>query len=1228
MSEVSSPRKLLSAGALMATGTMISRILGMVRVALIAFIFANGTRQADILGIATMVPNALYILFAGGALNTVLVPQIVRAIKNDEDGGEAFTNRIMTAFMLVITAVAVIVTLAAPLVTAIYTDGAWREPGLEAQYASLISLTYLTLPQIFFYGLFFLLAQVLNARDKFGPMMWAPIANNVISILVLSIYFFVWGNLGDKSTAFTTPQILLLGIGSTLGIAMQTVVLIPFLKRVGFKLRPRFDLKGTGLGHTFSLTKWTLGFVAVNQLALVVVNRLATTATAGGVGAGVNVYSNAHLLWILPHSLVTTSLATAMLPNASRLAASNDMRGVAKEMLQTVRLALIFIVPATALFLSMASPAVNLLFGHGRGSSDADWVGWALMAFAVGLIPFTVQFVCLRTFYAMENTRTPFLLQIGIASVNALGAILFVWWVNDPSLVATALAASYSLAYVIGVFVSWQLLRRQLPDLEGRQLVMHIVRLLLGAAPGAVLAYFFGRLMASWLPGKLGALIALTVGGLLILGCTFLIGRLLKVREMSRLGELLRRRRGKAKEVEESSDPTVLPSPPVETTTAGGASAALAETSVAKRMVDDEWDEESEPPDPIDDDPPTTIRPRPVAPGEFTLHDLFRRPADEYDDTEDPFGDGPSDDEPARAVEDDAFDGDAETDDAMKGYALGDEPHDDDHEADDDDEPEAGDAVEDSIVDDFSDWDIDRTVPNAGRLTIGEAGLVLGARYQLEKLIEAREDSETWLAHDQVLSRDVVAHVLAEGDPQSEALLGAARRGAAATDSRFLRVLDVDELEDDSPVGAYAVCEYADGRTLTEILSGGPMPENDGAFIVREVADALSPMHDQGLFHERLDPDHILITPVGGVRIVGFGVESVLQDSPTERPWSQRESDDVVALATILRATQSGEWSNDTVDEAPELPMSNVWRAAFDGRIATMAALSRALPDSNATALLEAKMGLAQRAKREPVPQPKRSDEEEVVVREEHVEHRPVAGTGTEASPRRSAASLRIGDRPPERPRFLLWVLVLLAVIALIIGLIATAINNGASVRQDPLPPGETQTTPTGGPDGESAPPGEAGPLDVAKATDFDPEIDGGNGEEFPDTVGNVIDGDPDTTWTTMRYLNYPKMGRQKPGVGFVLDLGEDRTVTNVEIVFLGAGPTNVELRVPKGAEPSMRSQEDWEPVAENRPAEPGAQQIALENVKTRYLLVYVTELPPVEGGFRAEISGVTVTGY
>ena len=135
----------------------------------------------------------------------------------------------------------------------------------------MVALTYCTLPQIFFYGVYTILGQVLNARDQFGPMMWAPIANNVIGLAVLGLYLVAWGTGGDHSGAFTNEQTLLLGLGSTAGIAAQALVLIPFVRKVGFRFRPRFDLRGTGLGKTFQLAKWTLGFVLINQIVLMLV---------------------------------------------------------------------------------------------------------------------------------------------------------------------------------------------------------------------------------------------------------------------------------------------------------------------------------------------------------------------------------------------------------------------------------------------------------------------------------------------------------------------------------------------------------------------------------------------------------------------------------------------------------------------------------------------------------------------------------------------------------------------------------------------------------------------------------------------------------------------------------------------------------------------------------------------------------------------------------------------
>ncbi|MBB1511354.1 murein biosynthesis integral membrane protein MurJ [Tessaracoccus sp. MC1627] len=1252
MSQVSSTRKLIGAGAIMASGTMISRILGVIRVMLVAFILGNGTRQADMLALATMVPNSLYILFAGGALNTVLVPQIVRAIKNDDDGGEAYTSRIMTAFMLIITVVAVVVTIGAPLVTAIYTSPAWRGTDLEAQYASLVALTYLTLPQIFFYGAFFLLGQVLNARDKFGPMMWAPIANNIISIAVMALYFVVWGNDDDHSSAFTTPQILLLGIGTTLGIVAQTAVMIPYIRKLGFKLRPRFDLKGTGLGHTFSLTKWTMGFVAVNQVGLMVVNRLATSATAGGSGAGVTVYANAHLLWILPHSLITVSLATAMLPNASRLAAGGDFSGVAGEFTKTVRLAMVAIVPATVAFLALSGPMAGLLFGQGTGATDAVWIAWALMAFALGLIPFTVQFVCLRTFYALENTRTPFFLQTLIAGLNIAGAIALVWWVNSDAWVAGALALAYSLAYSIGVLVTWQALRRRVPDLDGRALVMHLVRLLLGAGIGGVAAYYLSGWLIGVVPGRtVGQIVALAAGGLVILVSFLLMGKALKVKELGSLSELVGSRFGRR----------------------GGSRAGAVESSRDDRSQGDDQMPTAVVPalrddmiDSFDTGPATVVRNKPAT-TKHTFPPVAGTPSAPSSVDEDTGRMAPLAPAGPRSAAVDWSDGGE--------LAAG-------GEASDQDETTGA-------------LDIPGLFRDATPARIAAAGALLSTRYELVERLASLFGTETWRAHDQVLSRDVVVHVIAPGDPRISDVMLAARKGAVATDSRFLRVLDADEVLDPTQgIGAFVVREYAPGRSLTDILAAGPLSAIESAHIVRDLADALVAVHAQGLFHEQLSPDNVIITTSGAVRLGGFGVEAALADrADHQHAWSARESSDVVGLGKILYATLVRHWPGEAAFGMPAAPIvagetapAHTVKAGVSpalDRICTVTltqrgamseprissagqlveALSMVLGTANAAADLEERVRGLDRAVPSPSGAPhdpfRRPGETRVGIwapvsgtapeegtdveaatlarsaglsREGDGAGRPVLSDDLFTGPRRTpgdvvpppVASTRVAGEDPDRPRTRRGVVALLALLVLIAVASIIALWTADPDQAATTPSGPGASSPAAQSQSPSVSQGAAGSPAIVGVRDFDPEEDGGNGEENGDRAATVIDGDAGTTWVTMRYLRRPDMGGQKPGVGLILDLGAPTTVTSATVTLVG-GETAVELRVPSGSEPSMRTEADWTIVGSN-PAATGTATIALdEPTETQYLMVYVTSLPPVEGGFRAEIAEVTL---
>src|SRR5215211_4444740 len=536
-------RRLVSASVLMAAGTALSRVMGFFRLMLLVYLFGNGTRQAEMFTIATNVPNSMYILLAGGVLNTVLVPQIVRAIRGDADRGEAYTNRIMTAGLIALGLITLVLTLAVPLIISLYSAEGWKSPRLDAQYQSMIMLGYYCMPQVFFYGVHVLAGQLLNARDRFGPMMWAPIANNVVSIMVLLLYLIVFERT-STGAAFTTGQELLLGVGSTLGIAAQAAVLIPFLRASGYRYRPRFDFKNTGLGKTFRLAKWTLGFVLVTQAAFMVVTKLASGATVGGEGAGLTAYSNAYAVWILPHSLITVSLATAMLPSASRLAAANDLPGVAAETMRAIRLAIATLLPAAVAFLALGLPLAHLIFGFGQGAKDASYVGGALMALAVGLVPFTVQYICLRAFYALEDTRTTFFLQCLIAGMNVVLGVAAVLLLDDPALVATGLAFSYSAAYLIGLPVSFRRLRRKLPDRDAEELVRHCVRLLLAVAPAAIAAWLITWLFTTQSESKLMLALGLVIGGVVAIGLFVLIARLISIKEVTEIFSTVLRRGG------------------------------------------------------------------------------------------------------------------------------------------------------------------------------------------------------------------------------------------------------------------------------------------------------------------------------------------------------------------------------------------------------------------------------------------------------------------------------------------------------------------------------------------------------------------------------------------------------------------------------------------------------------------------------------------------------------
>ena len=550
--ETATSGSVLSSSAVMAAGTVVSRLTGFGRGMLL--VAALGTQlHADVFSIANTVPNMLYILLAGGVFNAVLVPQLVRAMKHDPDGGDAYTNRVITLAALFLAGVTAVLVIAAPWVMQVFLAPSYDDPALAAERASVIAFARFCLPQVFFYGMFVLVGQILNSRGRFGPMMWAPIANNVVAITVLVGYLVVFGK-PRRAGGYSGGEELLLGLGSTLGIAVQLLILVPYLRRAGFRFRPRFDFRHAGLGHTLRLGVWTVLFVIVNQVAYTVVVRIAssgtaqaaTTGAAGGDGTGYTIYSNAFLVIMVPHAIATVSLATAMLPRLSAAAADHDLPRLGRSVGSMMRTTYTLIVPVVTLVPVVALDVANVTYGYGAAADTYSLFAPTLALFAVGLFFFTSHYLVLRGFYAIERTRLVFLIQCVVSAVN----IALAWTLTrgiDPEQTAPRLVLAYTGAYAVGAVLSYVVLSRQVGGLEERRLGEFLLRLVPAALIAAGLAWL-ARAGVHALLGegsKPAALVGLAVAAVVDVAVVVGFARLLRIGEATEVLDQVRARLGR-----------------------------------------------------------------------------------------------------------------------------------------------------------------------------------------------------------------------------------------------------------------------------------------------------------------------------------------------------------------------------------------------------------------------------------------------------------------------------------------------------------------------------------------------------------------------------------------------------------------------------------------------------------------------------------------------------------
>lgn len=537
---------LLKSSAVMAAGTMVSRLTGFVRSMLIVSALGLGL-LGDSFQVAYQLPTMIYILTVGGGLNSVFVPQLVRAMKDDEDGGEAYANRLLTLVMVALAALTALAMYAAPLLVSALSTKVANDP---AANDVAVTFTRYFLPSIFFMGVHVVMGQILNARGRFGAMMWTPVLNNIVIIVTLGMFLWVYGTAEHSGMAVTSipPEgQRLLGIGVLLGLVVQSLAMIPYLRETGFRLRLRFDWRGHGLGKAAVLAKWTILFVLANQAGALVVTQLSTAAgiASDEDGTGFAAYANAQLIWGLPQAIITVSLMAALLPRISRSAAEDDPGAVRDDISQGLRTTAVAIVPLAFGFVALGIPMCTLMFGS-SGTSEATNMGFMLMAFGLGLIPYSVQYVVLRAFYAYEDTRTPFYNTVIVAAGNA-GASVLCYLVLPARWAVVGMAASYGLAYAIGVGVAWSRLRKRLGgDLDGTRVMRTYTRLCIASVPAALLSGLacYGVTLTLG-QGALGSLAALLAGGAVLLGTFFVAARRMRIDELNSLVGMVRGRLGR-----------------------------------------------------------------------------------------------------------------------------------------------------------------------------------------------------------------------------------------------------------------------------------------------------------------------------------------------------------------------------------------------------------------------------------------------------------------------------------------------------------------------------------------------------------------------------------------------------------------------------------------------------------------------------------------------------------
>jgi putative peptidoglycan lipid II flippase len=526
-----------SNSAIMAIGSLISRGTGFLRTVILAAAIGGGAIN-DAYTTAQVLPGIVYELLLGAVLSSTIIPVLVRRRKNDPDRGQAYTQRLVTLTVLLLACGAVIVTAAASLLTVLYTS----DDQTDAFRRLVTLLSYLMLPMIFFIGISGIFTAVLNTRGHFAMPMFTPILNNLVVITTGIVYIAIYGAKAIRPENMTIGQILLLGGGTLVGVAVQSAGLLPALRKVGFRWKWRFDFRELGLRELGRIGAWSLSYVVVTQIGQMFAFNLLNRAGKAG-GAGPAIYNNVFLLMYMAHGILSVSIITALTPRMSAAAADNRHADMAADISRGIRMITAVLTPVAVCYAVLAAPiSVALFLGGAFTEDDASKTAVVLVAAAVALLPFSISNFLTIALYARQETRTAALVNLPVVTLRVL-VQLIIFVAFAATFAAPGLMFANALSFVAAGMTTAVLMRRRIGALGVGPILMTFAKVGVAAVGATVvgLAVMY-VLPGGWTPSKAESLLQLAVGGLAIGGTYVAIALGLKVNEVSSVFVLVRRK--------------------------------------------------------------------------------------------------------------------------------------------------------------------------------------------------------------------------------------------------------------------------------------------------------------------------------------------------------------------------------------------------------------------------------------------------------------------------------------------------------------------------------------------------------------------------------------------------------------------------------------------------------------------------------------------------------------